>query len=561
MSDRIEYKYKSYGGYITEVSKKEEYKFDLKQALKDGGYISKDGLWNSIMQDTDGKLYRVAVETIVVNKDRVFCQVKKNNTLKFPGGSTERGLTYEEQAKNECREEARINVRNIIYTGKIHKDSKYRASWWSRLPVMYDGKVSYIYIALYDSKYTGYIDKADRDDLLYKGKWSKITDILQYANPEQKEVLENYLSGEYISKRIVPPDNKSEFALPSNMIIEKDNLYINMDEWKPGNPLFITGASGDGKSTLAEKMGKENDAIVCQTDVLLARITCTKYKFDQRKEKYEARISDLDKEFIYSHPDIPWPDHKLTPEERPEAFMRYYNQMYVDWIVNESRTNPKYKNKKVIIEGCDLALLDPKVMSTKPMIIFGGSRLKNLFRRMKRSMQHGNNLIVTIFDQIKYMRSQNQLDNRKFRFYNNIQKAMSEEAIAADTEDDITIYDYPIPDIVPYYTPSDLLIMGVFNEDEKNNFYGVKSTMESKEWFDQYSATGYPGEGYLSKLQKLLEEYELSPTLENKQRILEFGWNPNIKINPNVEKRMKIIRQFLMEQYGVTIVDCTELFD
>ena len=66
---------------------------------------------------------------------------------------------------------------------------------------------------------------------------------------------------------------------------------------------------------------------------------------------------------------------------------------------------------------------------------------------------------------------------------------------------------------------------------------------------------------YLYKLQKLLEEYELSPTLENKQRILEFGWNPNVKINPNVEKRMKFIRQFLMEQYGVTIVDCTELFD
>ena len=54
-----------------------------------------------------------------------------------------------------------------------------------------------------------------------------------------------------------------------------------MENWAPGDPLWITGSSGDGKSTLAEKMATENHAIVINSDIVLCRMLWTKEKYEK----------------------------------------------------------------------------------------------------------------------------------------------------------------------------------------------------------------------------------------------------------------------------------------
>ena len=37
------------------------------------------------------------------------------NKYRLPGGSTEKGLTLEAQAINECNEESKLNIKNIYF--------------------------------------------------------------------------------------------------------------------------------------------------------------------------------------------------------------------------------------------------------------------------------------------------------------------------------------------------------------------------------------------------------------------------------------------------------------
>jgi hypothetical protein len=128
-----------------------------------------------------------------------------------------------------------------------------------------------------------------------------------------------------------------------------------------------------------------------------------------------------------------------------------------------------------------------------------------------------------------------------------------------NVDEPVIVHDYPIPDVVPFYTPQDMLTLGVFNEDPDKNYYGVKSTMESKKWFDQYVATGIPDmQGYFKRVNELYSESVKHP--EDKslcQRMLEMGWAPGIKPDPKVLKKVEAVKESLYKLYAVTLVDLT----
>ena len=39
----------------------------------------------------------------------------------------------------------------------------------------------------------------------------------------------------------------------------------------------------------------------------------------------------------------------------------------------------------------------------------------------------------------------------------------------------LKIYQYPLPSVVPYFTPDEMENMGVFSEDAEKNYYGVST--------------------------------------------------------------------------------------
>lgn len=85
-------------------------------------------------------------------------------------------------------------------------------------------------------------------------------------------------------------------------------------------------------------------------------------------------------------------------------------------------------------------------------------------------------------------------------------------------------------EIKPYYTPDEMIKLGVFNEDRNNNFFRCESSKENLDWFLEYSLTNKID--FNSWYNQLLKEYKdllVNPSNKNKQRILELGWNPELE--------------------------------
>lgn len=180
---------------------------DIDKVISDGGFVGKDGRWNSIIKK-GSKLYRERVETIIVDhKGDIFLRLCSNSPYdykyKVPGGSTERNISKEAQAYNECKEEARIIIKNIINTGMVHiRNYGEEPLFFKRdgLPLSWDGTYTYVFIARYDKRYDGFIKETDRDeDICNNGKFHKFEDVKDILGKEHLLAYEKYILGEDIS--------------------------------------------------------------------------------------------------------------------------------------------------------------------------------------------------------------------------------------------------------------------------------------------------------------------------------------------------------------------------
>ena len=162
-----------------------------------------------------------------------------------------------------------------------------------------------------------------------------------------------------------------------NVIIDRDDLYINMDKFESGkcNVILVTGFSGSGKSTLGEEM-------------------VSKYKCD---DHFELDALEW------------WFDGLIREDELKEGMPPIY-----DWLIHNKKlmnlhrpTNAeiarmmdkliphvikwceKNKNKKYVVEGIQLyeswAENDRCNYLEYPMVLKGTSGLKSVYRAMKRN--------------------------------------------------------------------------------------------------------------------------------------------------------------------------------
>ena len=179
--------YEKYGFKISDKTKgKNRYLMYLGNILKEFSVITPSsakpsqegfinhGSWNAVRK-VNGEPYRERVEVIIFNKDldKVLIGTKRSNgRVKLPGGGTDKNSSLETQAAKECQEEVKINIDNLKYIGSYsttneqlgHKDDVYK------------GQYTYLYLATYDSDYTGYIRPEDLDSLYDTAKWVSIYD-------------------------------------------------------------------------------------------------------------------------------------------------------------------------------------------------------------------------------------------------------------------------------------------------------------------------------------------------------------------------------------------------
>ena len=195
-----EYRYDSWVKVVNEI-RKNKIKFvykngiDADRIVRYGGYYGEEGIWNSIIYDKEsGKYLRERVETLIINKDKVFLRMipGSKNKYRLPGGSTEKGLTLEAQAINECNEESKLNIKNIYYTGIKYTNLR-KSDWVKKLPFQWEGTLSHVFVANYAGKHKQPIHKIDEDnDMSKNGKFYKISEVYSILSPEHQKAIDRY---------------------------------------------------------------------------------------------------------------------------------------------------------------------------------------------------------------------------------------------------------------------------------------------------------------------------------------------------------------------------------
>lgn len=215
----------------------------------------------------------------------------------------------------------------------------------------------------------------------------------------------------------------------ANWLFPMKDITINIDKWSPGNPLWITGSIGDGKSTLASQLAKEYNAEIISSDIVLCRMMWSIDRFN----KFMNGGSDITAEvhmistnsspawnYVNQHPELPY-GIKNTGTKSDELRMNMIK--FYAWLMDEL-IKPEYDNNLYIIEGSDILFMNPFEMMDKPLIIKGGCRIRSLWRRSKRNTKKkGYGMIISIYKYIKkYPETAAIIDSTKENFIKVIKK-------------------------------------------------------------------------------------------------------------------------------------------
>ena len=158
------------------------------------GY-SINGIWNSLVV-RNGKNYRERVEALIIKNNKVFLSIKpkSKSPYRIPGGSSEPGISLKEQLQNECKEEAKIFIKNPIYICTYEKEYKNKG-YANELPFQYSAYLTHLYIATYNGKYNGFINECDLDNDMYKyGKFYDIDKVSNILLDEHKFALSTIMN-------------------------------------------------------------------------------------------------------------------------------------------------------------------------------------------------------------------------------------------------------------------------------------------------------------------------------------------------------------------------------
>ena len=157
-------------------------------------------------------------------------------------------------------------------------------------------------------------------------------------------------------------------------IFSKDNLFINFDKFKDGktNICFVTGLSGSGKSTEAEKLAKEYNAEWIELDI-----------FEHCKSFSDSGLKQADQvfyDYLSNHKDI-WnklKNNELHGNDLNNEIIKFVKYC-IGWCL-------KHKENKWIIEGVQIfSFVDPKEIKSYPIVFIRASMLKSILQRWKRN--------------------------------------------------------------------------------------------------------------------------------------------------------------------------------
>lgn len=187
---------------VQDISVNESYAnlFDEYDIVEKGyGVRGTDGQYNAIVElkGKDGLRYRGRSEVLIIKDDSVFIarfdkQKYPDKHYELPGGGWDENESHADAATREAKEEALIVCKNIQYAGHYIKEKSEVQDWVKqKIPKDYWWKGSYneLYVAEYDSKYTGHVDNIDKQKDVADGQFYKIAEVFDKLTPEHQTAL------------------------------------------------------------------------------------------------------------------------------------------------------------------------------------------------------------------------------------------------------------------------------------------------------------------------------------------------------------------------------------
>ena len=226
------------------------------KAIKQGGYYNTDGDWNCIITSKDypGKILRGRVETLILKDGKLFMFRKDNGNYRIPGGGFDKGVLNIDQAFMETKEEAKIIIDNIKYSG-ISYIYLYDEIWThSEREIPYDGTYNEVYVANYKDEYHGYIRKGLSDmELTNKGKFYDLDEVKDILKEPHKQALMNVLNG-----TINESDEPSDLIITAQQLQKiLNNIHKEVDLYDCINNVDIE--SDDGGFVFAQYLASSKE--------------------------------------------------------------------------------------------------------------------------------------------------------------------------------------------------------------------------------------------------------------------------------------------------------------
>lgn len=318
-----------------------------------------------------------------------------------------------------------------------------------------------------------------------------------------------------------------------NVIIDRDDLYINMDKFESGkcNVILVTGFSGSGKSTLGREM-------------------VSKYKCDDHFELdalewwFDGMI-DEDQLKEGMPPIYDWLIHnkKVMNLHRPtNAEIARMMDKLIPHVINWCRKN---KNKKYVVDGIQLyeswTENDRCNYLEYPIVLKGTSGLKSMYRAMKRN----GDKITDLPFYLKWLaKSNKQID----ALYKAMKEAYENEEVteeATDHHDKVDAMIYAMNFLNKY---SDRPFTESVNSKVK---YTIMLNVD-KDKINEYSTTN-----------KYLSHFRISPPDTNCTFLVDEIDNKKLIGAINIEKKtdgiwiqaLEISKNYQKHGYGKILVD------
>lgn len=147
------------------------------------------GKWNSLIW-INGKPFRHRVETFIFNDSysELYICKRPNGSYKIPGGHLERKVSKAQQALNECKEEARIIVKNLKYIGNYTE--LYNANY-NNLPIPVCGQFVEVYVGKYGKAYSGPIFSQVRDhEMEMYGEFHPFDEVYPILKSQHRQIVD-----------------------------------------------------------------------------------------------------------------------------------------------------------------------------------------------------------------------------------------------------------------------------------------------------------------------------------------------------------------------------------